>query len=285
MAEGSEIIDVWNVATFDAALRAALDQDAGLIRDHVDRDNAIFLEHDHGDSPRRSLIRPKNEHAGAHMHLTERIMALMNERTIRAWHYTRMTDDDVARMRVEGIRLSTPALLRERLDRLVAAGLVTPEQAADFVARSPFNSDQQQSRANKFYLASHPQRLTCSGVRSLLGFWGGEVVSFFVQDDPIARPLAAMGVARVLEVATPVRATRNAHNAAQAVLAAYARTLGCVESAHDFDVCVIEPVPAHAILRAHARGEPDFESMIAAYPPGYVDVMETYWRDLTGEDD
>lgn len=284
MTERSEIIDVWDVATFDTALRAELDKNAELIRAYVNRDNAIFLKHDHGSSPQGSLIRPENEHAGPYMRLTELIMAVMNERAIRAWHYTRMTDDDVARLWADGIRLSTPEMLRERLDRLVAASLLTADQAERLFAKSPFNSNQGKIRADKFYLVSHPQALTCSGVRGLLGFWGGEVASFFVQDEEMATPLAAIGASRVIEVATPVSATRNAYNAAEAVIGAYARSLGCVESGHAFDVCAIQALPRDAVLRIHTRGEPDFEAMIATYPPGYVDVSQTFWKQLTGED-
>jgi hypothetical protein len=50
-------------------------------------------------------------------------------------------------------------------------------------------------------------------------------------------------------------------------------------------VCVLEPLPADTILRVHTRGEADFDAMIGAYPPGYVNVDETHWRDLTGEED
>ena len=285
MAEGSKIIDVWNVATFDAALRSELDQSAELIRTYVDRENVIFLEHDHGNAPRHSLIRPENEHAGPYLRLIERVMAVMNERTIRAWHYTRMTDDDVAHLRAEGIRLSTPEMLRERLDRLVSANLLTADQAERLFGKSPFNGSQGKIRADKVYLVSHPQALTCSGVRGLLNFWGGEVASFFVQDKEMGAPLAAIGASRVIEVATPVSATRNAHNASEAVIGAYARTLGCVESGHAFDVCAIQALPPDAILRIHTRGEPDFESMISTYPPGYVDVSQTFWKELTGEED
>lgn len=284
-ALGSTIIDVWNVDTFDTALRAELDQNADLIRAYVKRDNEIFLEHDYSKAPRRSLIRPENAFAGARIALAEHLMAVMNERTIRAWHYCRMTDDDVARLRVGGIQPSTPEMLRERLDRLVAACLLTHEQANRLFDASPFNSDQGKLRAGKFYMVSHPQNLTCSGVRGLLGYWGGEVASFFVQDQEMATPLARIGASRVLEVATPLMATRHAFNAAEAVLAAYARMLGCVESAHGFDVYVTEPLPVEAILRVHTRGEPDFEAMIATYPPGYVDVEQTFWKDLTGEED
>lgn len=285
MEDAITIIDVWNVGTFDDALRAKLDQNADLVRSYVNRENAIFLEHDYSDKPRRSMLRPENEHAAAYIRFVEHLMAIMNERTIRAWHYTRMTDDDVARFRTDGILLSSPELLRERLDRIVATGLLAADQAERLWQKSPFNSDQGDLRAQRFYLTSHPQRLTCSGVRGLLGFWGGEVASFFVQDQDMAQPLSTIGVARVIEVATPINTTRNAYHAAQAVTAAYARQIGCVEDAHGFDVCVLQRLPADAVLRIHTRGEADFDAMIESYPPGYVDVDETHWRDLTGEED
>lgn len=279
------IIDVWDIATFDDTLRRALDDKAELIRAHADRDNEIFLEYDHGDSPRRALMRPENEHAGAFAALSEQIAALMEERVIRAWHYSRLTDDEIALFLQSGIRVSTPEMLQERINAVVAAGLLAADVAHELVAASPFNSDQRRARTGKFYMVSHPEKISDSGVRGLLAYWGGEVASFFVQRQEIATPLGTIGAPRILEVAVPIAATGRAHGAAMAVLAAYTRSLGSVDSSHGFDLYVSAPLPPDSILRVHTRGESDFDSIGVTYPAGYVDVDQTFWKELTGEDD
>jgi hypothetical protein len=40
----------------------------------------------------------------------------METRTIRAWHYTRLTDAEVVAMRMTGISLSSLDAIRQRLD-------------------------------------------------------------------------------------------------------------------------------------------------------------------------
>lgn len=50
-------------------------------------------------------------------------------------------------------------------------------------------------------MTSRPVVLGYSGVERLLGYWGGEVASFFTDDPAMLAPIAAIGTARVIEVA------------------------------------------------------------------------------------
>lgn len=95
-------------------------------------------------------------------------MHLMEDRTIRAWHYTRMTDEEVAALRRIGIYLSTLGTIRERFDAQVAAGTFDRDIADRLFAESPFQSEQLDSRSNKFWMVSHPAHIEDSSVELLL---------------------------------------------------------------------------------------------------------------------
>lgn len=278
-------MDVWDTATFDDELCSLLRRDAELIRAHVSTEKEIFLAYDYSDSPNRPLLRPSNPHHERFLAVQEDLGERMKTRAIRAWHYTRMTDNEVAALLRDGIHLSTQDTLRSRLDALIAAGHMGAELAERLIAASPLRGDQRQSRTGKFWFASHPMAVGNSGVRRLLRYWGGEVASFWTDDAELLESVERIGRARILEVAVPLAATQHAFNAAGAVLAAYARKLGCVESPHAFDLFTMEPLPASSIIRVNTDGEPAFASTGETYPLRFVDIDQTYWAELTGETD
>ena len=120
----SSLIDVWSVQTFDEDLRIVLTKHVDLVRNYMKTENEIFVTYDLGRTPVRPLARPTNSYAGAFLALEEALGELMQSRTIRAWHYTRLTAPEVDALRHDGIHLSTPATLRNRLDAAAAGGAV-----------------------------------------------------------------------------------------------------------------------------------------------------------------
>ena len=104
-------IDVWDVCTFDSALVELLKEHADLIRDYLETDHQIFLSHDLGRGPSDSILRPENPYASGFNDLRDVISQKMQQRTIRAFHYTRLTDGEVAAFMRDGVHLSTRATL------------------------------------------------------------------------------------------------------------------------------------------------------------------------------
>lgn len=78
--------------------------------------------------------------------------------------------------------------------------------------------------------------------------------------------------------------TRHSHSAARAVVAAYGRALGCIPSAHRFDLFVTAPLGSDAIIAVHTEGDASFHAMGRSYPEGFVNVDVGHWKELTGED-
>lgn len=209
----------------------------------------------------------------------------MEARSIRAYHYTRLTDDEIGRLSRSGIHVSTPETLRRRLDAVVASGELTVDAADQLYAKSPFHGDQLAARSGKFWLSSYPVIVDDGGVAPLIAQWGGEVASMWVREADLAKPLRAIGRRRIVEVAVPLSSTTRSHNAGNAVVATFARWRGALPEKSAFDLYVTTALPPAAVIKIHTEGEPTFTTMARDYPAGYVDVDVTRWKELTGEDD
>jgi hypothetical protein len=284
-ARPMNVIDVWDCATFDAELVDQLESEAERMLRYFETDQRIFLEHDLGRGAGRSILRPENPHAERFSRITEAVAETMDERTIRAWHYTRLTDAEVEVLRREGVHLSTPSSLRRRLDTVVTAGALSPEAANELYARSPFHSDQYETRVNRFWMTSHPTDVEDGGVKPLMKHWGGEVASMWARNETLTAPLARLGRPRIIELAVPVTLADCSFYAARAVIAAFARSRGGIPGKLAFDLRATSPLPPAAVLAVHTEGEPAFEGAGRCYPASFVDVDIGRWKELTGEDD
>jgi hypothetical protein len=220
----TKLIDTWNVETFDSALLADLSANAALIRDYLETSRQLSRER---EASTRLMAYPENPYAGDYLALKERLMSAMESRTIRAWHYTRLTDAEIHDVRQSGVHLSTIETLRARFARQVAAGLMTQEVAERLFADSPFQGDQHAARTGKFWMVSNPIVPTSSAVEPLLASWGGEAAYFWQQDPALETLLKTIGRPRVLEIAMPLAHSRHGYHAAEAVVATYARNRGC----------------------------------------------------------
>lgn len=280
-----ETIDVWDVETFDTTLIARLEADEALVRNYLTTEHEITLAHDLGRGPGRSIMRPENRYSVAFYDLQAAIGREMETRTIRVWHYTRLTDAEVGVLRRDGVHLSTPTTLRARFAMLVEAGDLTVETAERLYAGSPFHSDQLKARQGKFWMTSHPTAIDDGDVEQLLAHWGGEVTSMWTHDPGLLVQLAKIGAPRVIELAVAMAFTRHSHCAGSAVVATFGRALGCIPEKHAFDLYAVGPLPPGVVEAVHTKGEPAFAALGRGYPERFVDVAIGRWRELTGEDD
>jgi len=276
------IIDVWNVATFDPALQRILDDHTDLLRNYhaTARENLIQRELSDRTGPY-----PDNAFAGDYIALVESLMEVMNQRTIRGWHYSRMTDVEVEQLRRDGICMPSPISIRIRLDAQVAAGAFTAAQADALYAASPFQRGQSEIRSGRFWMVSHPLEIEDGGVELLLGNWGGEGVYFWLSDEALKARVATLGRPRAVEVAAPLSKSPHGFYAAEAVMAAFARSLGCSVESKAFDLYVTEPLGLEAVLAVHTAGEPPFHHLARGYPDTYVDADLGRWDEIAAEID
>jgi hypothetical protein len=156
------LMDVWNIETFDGNLLAELKANETLVRKYIVTDREIFLER---EAAALKAAYRTNPYAETYYRFLEDLGRDMETRTIRAWHYTRLTDAEVEQLRTIGIALSSLDATRRRLEAQVAAGVISDEIANALFAASPFqHSEQVGPRSDKFWLTSHPVEIGDSGV-------------------------------------------------------------------------------------------------------------------------
>ena len=265
------IIDAWNVGTFDDELRGGLDVHADIIRDYMLTSRRQWLEREASD---HTMPYPENPFAGEFIWVTEHIMRLMESRTIRAWHYTRLTDAEIDAVRQVGVYPSSLDNIRQRFAAQVAAGVFTQEVADRLFADSPYQSEQFASRSDKFWMVSHPLEIEDSGVELLLESWGGEAAYFWQRDAVLQDMLKRIGRPRVLEIAMPLVHSRHGYSAAEAIVATYGRMLDCRPDKHAFDLYSRQALGPEHILAVHSEGEPNFSIVGRGYPADFDDVKD-----------
>jgi hypothetical protein len=265
-------IDVWNLETFDEVLLAALNAQRDLLRDYELTSKRNFLEQKaaNGWVPLKD-----NPYADARNYFVEEIIIpVMEQRTIRAWHYSRLTDDETALIRLNGIYLSNLSAIRRRLDAQVAARVLSAEIADALHAASPFHQ-QNSSRSGKFWMTSHPLSVDDHGVELLLAHWGGEGVYFWLQNAELVQLVKSFGRPRVIELAVPLLATRSTYSAAKAVVATFVKALGCEPDWSAFDLYSTAALGADAVLHIHKEGDPTFAALSRGYPAEFPDRDKT----------
>jgi hypothetical protein len=250
------LIDVWEVGSFDGELLSELRANADLVRNYIEIDRAIYLERE--ASGLRAAYRA-NPQAVKYQGFVESIGRQAETRTIRAWHYTRLTDAEVEQLRAGGISLSSLETTRRRLDAQVAVGEISADIADALYAASPFHHPEQVGpRSGKFWMTSHPVEIGDGGVEPLLSSWGGEAVYFWLQDPQLKVVVAGLGKPRIIEVAVPLEATRHAYAAGKAIVATFALSIGCTPDHGAFDLYVTRALGPEAVLAVHTEGEAGF---------------------------
>jgi hypothetical protein len=263
-------IDVWDVSTFDDDLLGTLNEAASLLRDYLETAQANYLEREVSDHTRPY---PTNRFGSAYGEFVDSLAPMMNARTIRTWHYSRLTDAETADLTAHGVRSSDLADIRSRLDALVSSGTISSRDADRLFIGSPFQSDQRESRSNKFWMVSHPHQIDDGGVELLLESWGGEGVYFWQRDPDLCALLKSIGRPRIVELSIPMAATDHDYSAGRAVIASFARKLGCHADSCVFDLYAVRPLGPASILAIHSEGDSSYGRMGSGYPVTYSNAL------------
>lgn len=180
-------VDAWDPKTFGAEISAALTEHSKLIFDYHVEDRRLMDEHLHS-SPYQSL--KPNRLFPAYQDFHENTLAPMVARTrIRAWHYTRLTDEEADAM-LQQLVPSSLEYLRYRLNNLVSKNLLTQEAAETVFAQSPIHK--QSNRAGCLCATILPLSDDDGGVELLLENWGGESAYFWLSDEGLAKALKSI---------------------------------------------------------------------------------------------
>lgn len=263
-----DAIDIWDVATFEPELTAMLAESSDLITSYWSEDARLFRERE-----AQTVRGPpeQNRFGQRYIELKETVGRLMENRRIRAWHYTRLTDREVADIRARGMLPMTLAIIRDRLDALVAEGAIDAATADELYDASPYHRQLDGNREDRTWLAAEPFPPDASDVDELLAPWGGESIAFNHRSGPLRDLLEGIGRPRVIEMMVPLSATTRAYEVGCAAIDAYSFKLGCTGAwPAGADIVVVEPVLPEWIVAVHSQGDETYRRLGRGYPAGYA---------------
>lgn len=264
----AQLLDVWDVSTFDDALFSMLEDHAQLIRDH--REESVRMDREReAQSPRGPRKENRFGPAMSAFHAT--VTELMTERTIRAWHFTRLTAGERAIIREAGMQPMTLELIARRLDAAVAAGYLDRNFADGLYAESPFHHQIAGNRENRIWLTAQPYPIDDSGVEELLDRWGGESISFVHREGAVLDRLKQVGSGCVLEVALPLKITTRVGEASENVIDAFSASIGVDGGwGGGADMVAVQPIQPECIIAIHREGDPTYDAIGRGYPTNFV---------------
>ena len=219
-------------------------------------------------------IRP-NPFAGDYMSAVESLGRIMSAKTVRAFHYSRMTDDEVEALQAEGTVPTSVDSLKQRVDRQVISGTLTREQGGLIVERNPLQRTAFGVRKG-FWSSSSPIHPDDAAVNILVDHWGGESAHWLFTgtgDEPMVEVLTRIGRGRVVEIAMPLKEANGGlagFSAARTAVREYARSLGHQVYPEALDLAIEHRLPASSILKVHTEGEDGYIAMGRGYPSTYV---------------
>ena len=258
------MIDLWNPDTFTTELQRTLSAESQLIFDYYSEAHRLMDEH-LNSSPYQSL-KPNIFSADFLAFQEYELTPILAGSRIRAWHYSRLLDHEVAAMR-QGLVPSSFEFLKKRLNDLVAMDLLSEKEADKVFQESPFQS-QEGIRSGRLWTVTVPLPCCDMGVSPLLGSWGGESAYFWLSDKGLAAKLKHLGLSRILEIEAALSDSLNAFSASSTVLEAWAKKLGVPVVPTGCDLAITNSLDAAKLVRVHTEGESAYEAIGKSYPEG-----------------
>jgi hypothetical protein len=186
---------------------------------------------------------------------------------LRGFHCTRLTDDEVAKIRSEGMMPPDASMLRERIIAVQNAnGMMS--QIADRLIETNDASDLNRTGRIWFIFTAELLKRQ-SGVEWLFRYWGGEALYGRHISDPETGPvLASIGQPTIVEATVPLAADLIGFPDKQ-IINQFLASRGLPTSERDYSDRTTLPVPPSRVRRIISRADDEFELLTrcAAWKP------------------
>ncbi len=263
-------IDIWDIDTLPPEAKEHLLSGDDLLRSHHDGELAIEASI---TTERVFWQRRVNAFEDDRSAFEAKLAALIAPGEIRSFHYSRMTDEEIATISEIGIVPTSKAFLRKRLDGLIAHNHLSEAQADEAFAKSPLNAGEAYGkRDGLFWTSAFPIPIDDSGVERLLGIWGGEVASWTLEDSGKSLGLPKIGSPRILEIAMPISTAIDGSGAttiAGRLVDLRRAGLGLTEYRGGIDLYTTVALQPKAVLVVHSEGQQAYADMGRGYPMSF----------------
>lgn len=247
--------------TWPGDVRALLDDRLEDLRRYHERRREVD-----SDPMNRYLSNPPpNAWEETHDETIERIDAAIRDHHLVGWHCTRLTADEIERIRGNGMRVAGADLAAERVRARVAAGDIPDALGKVLLEKSCAEHTNAPGEWGYrkgmvwFVFTRGPLREE-SGVSRLFGTWGGEILYGSHMSDPaVDGALRALGTACIIEAAVPVREIEAYGSIGKRLLCWYLHRRDVrTEDGDHWEGHTKVVIPASCVRRVVRRSDPDF---------------------------
>jgi hypothetical protein len=250
------IIDAYSQASWPVELRELLAANAEHIRNYYAERNRISR------AAEANLVLRVNPPANPHQEAWNNVLAeasrIASGCKILGYHATRLTDDEAADVAANGMRVLSNVLFEERVERAIAARLLTADDAAGLRGRNQI-SDVNRSGMCWFVFTRTPLSDE-SGIERLFRSWGGEALYNSHEDDEQTGPrLRKIGSPRIIVAAVPAARVHCFMDVGQRLINIWCAKQS-IRTGHypDFEGYVRGDIPGRSIVRVIHHSDAEF---------------------------
>lgn len=180
--------------------------------------------------------------------------------SLRGWHCSRLTDEEVYLIIGEGMHLPDGTTLRDRIDRLVISGRLTEDIAS--MLRDENESDAR-GRAGMLHFTFYPPHLAGEGgIERFFRHWGGEALYNSHEDNPVtSAALRTIGVPCVVEADVPIASLGKSGSTSSNIIERYQASHGARRQPGGLEDRIYRPLPPNSIMGVHRFPGPEFAKL------------------------
>ncbi len=250
------------IETWPAALQEFLTSQHEMLLAHARHDRETmhaYLDPKNGHV--LMAMMPSNPHFQARERAWLKVNELLQSTTLQGWHCTRLTEHEVKHITSHGMQPPNLQVLRERIRRVQAAGMIKNEIAEQLIEKNQANEDNRKGMI--WFCFFDPRIAGQSGIERFFRYWGGEALYGSHQHDlSTGKALRIIGRPCLIEANVPISSFRPYTSLGDKVIRRYLLSHGFDTGEgceHEDNTC--DQIPATNIVRVVFHGEQEFATL------------------------
>lgn len=206
-------------------------------------------------------LMPSNPYYRSHEIASEATLKLLQSVTLRGWHCSRLTPNEVAHITAHGMQPPNLSVLEGRIRQLQADGILEDGVARRLVAENEANDSNRQGMI--WFCFFEPRSAGQSGIERFFRRWGGEALYNSHEDDPATgRVLQSIGRPCLIEADVPISSFGPLTWLGEKVIRRYLLHHGFdTREEWEHEDRAREPISAANVVRFVFHGEQEFAAL------------------------
>ena len=248
-----------DIETWPAPIVEYLSSQHATLLNHARHDRKVMDAYLHPTGKHVPMaMMPSNPYAHLREGISHGVLGLARAATLRGWHCTRLTDDEIAHVTAHGMQLPNRDVLIDRIRRIEAAGTITANVAKRLIEEN--QADDNNRRGVLWFCFFEPSLAGQTGIERFFRRWGGEALYNSHESDlETGEALRRIGRPCLIEVDVPVSSFGRYTSLGEKIIRRYLLDRGYdTGESWEHEDRAHAAIPASSIVRFICHGAPEF---------------------------